>query len=81
MYLLSSCCLHRRQESQNGTPGCCIDTKEGGGRGLCFDYTWFRFLDPKTAGQKKTDAYYFGCGLHLFHMAPAGPVEAVRVQE
>ena len=48
---------------------------------MCFDYTWFRFLDPNTAARQTVDAYYFGCGLHLFHMAPAGALEPIRVQE
>lgn len=62
-----------------GAPGCCVDTLEGGGGGLCFDYTWFRFFDPKTAGSKKVDAYYFGSGMHLFHTMPNMPLEPMRI--
>ncbi|CAM9213547.1 unnamed protein product, partial [Laminaria digitata] len=67
--------------SQNGTPGCCVDTTEEkrGGGGLCFDYTWFRFFNPKKAARMKVDAYYFGCGMHLLHTTPSTPLEPMRI--
>ncbi|CAN0083842.1 unnamed protein product [Ectocarpus sp. 6 AP-2014] len=77
--------------TQRGAPGCCMDTlpKEdggegGGGRGLCFQYDQFRFLDPKRPDRTSVDAYYFGSGLHLLHMYPhwpeMHPMEPLRVQ-
>ncbi|CAM9845759.1 unnamed protein product [Ectocarpus sp. 12 AP-2014] len=79
------------EEAQHGSPGCCMDTlpKEdegegGGGRGLCFEFDQFRFLDPKRAARTSVDAYYFGSGLHLLHMYPRWPdmhpMEPLRVQ-
>ncbi|CAN0429265.1 unnamed protein product [Ectocarpus fasciculatus] len=70
--------------SQHGSPGCCMDTLDEGGRGLCFEFDQFRFLDPKRAAKTSVDAYYFGSGLHLLHMYPhwpeMNPMEPLRVQ-
>ncbi|CAM9449902.1 unnamed protein product [Ectocarpus sp. 12 AP-2014] len=77
--------------TQRGAPGCCMDTlpkedggEEGGGRGLCFQYDQFRFLDPKRPDRTSVDAYYFGSGLHLLHMYPhwpeMNPMEPLRIQ-
>ncbi|CAN0256736.1 unnamed protein product [Pylaiella littoralis] len=67
--------------------GCCMDTlseEEGGGRGLCFEYDKFRFVDPKRPEETTVDAYYFGSGLHLLHMYPhwpeLNPMEPLRIQ-
>ncbi|CAN0256673.1 unnamed protein product [Pylaiella littoralis] len=75
------------EEPQLGTPGCCTDTlsEEGGGRGLCFEFDKFRFVDPKRPEQTTAvDAYYFGSGLHLLHMYPhwpkSNPMEPLRIQ-
>ena len=75
------------QEEQRGSPGCCMDTlpkEDGGGRGLCFQYDQFRFLDPRRPERTKVDAYYFGSGLHLLHMYPhwpeMDPMEPLRIQ-
>lgn len=75
------------QEEHRGSPGCCTDTlskEDGGGRGLCFEYDMFRFLDPGRPKRTEVDAYYFGCGLHLLHMFPKWPqsdrLEPLRVQ-
>lgn len=69
------------QESQE-YPGCCIDTTEGGGRGLCFSYSAYRFLSVEHAQQKHVDAFYLGSGLHLLHMMyPGISLEPLRVQQ
>lgn len=69
------------------SPGCCIDTlpkEQGGGRGLCFEYDYFRFLDPLRPARRNVDVYYFGSGLHLLHMIPhwpsMDPMEPLRIQ-
>lgn len=73
------------QISQAGSAGgCCVDTageERGGGRGLCFEYQSYRFLNPSYAGRHEVDAFYFGCGLHLLHITPLRPLEALRTQE
>ncbi|CAM9288249.1 unnamed protein product [Scytosiphon promiscuus] len=73
--------------TQKQSPGCCMDTlpkEEGGGRGLCFEYDYFRFLDPKRPARTSVDVYYFGSGLHLLHMFPRwpefNPMAPLRVQ-
>ncbi|CAM9288323.1 unnamed protein product [Scytosiphon promiscuus] len=75
------------QHTQKLSPGCCMDTlpkEEGGGRGLCFEYDHFRFLDPKRPAWTSVDVYYFGSGLHLLHMLPTwpefNPMAPLRVQ-
>lgn len=61
--------------------GCCINTGEGGGRGLCFKYSKKFMLDPVKAKNFKGDAYYFGAALHLLHLIPARPNDANAVKQ
>eukprot|EP00903_Cladosiphon_okamuranus_P016927 g15603.t1 len=77
-------------EYQYGSPGCCMDTlpdDQGGGRGLCFQFDRFNFLDPRRPEGRDpmVDAYYFGSGLHLLHLLPAwpevDPMDPMRTQE
>ncbi|CAM9128393.1 unnamed protein product [Discosporangium mesarthrocarpum] len=63
--------IHFNPEEHLGQyPGCCIDTTPGGGRGLCFRYKWWKFLDRHRYRHLEADVVYFNSGLHLLHMSP-----------
>lgn len=64
-----------------------LPKEQGGGRGICFQFDKFRFLDPRRPGNRdpRVGVYYFGSGLHLLHMLPSwpesDPIDPLRTQQ